>query len=500
MLTSVTKPHAVVIGAGLGGLAAAIRLGARGYRVTVLEKLEIPGGRAGVFKQDGFTFDAGPTIMTVPQVFHELWSMAGRDFADDVTLEPVTPFYTIRFDDGSTFNAQSDPEAMRREVARLSPGDVAGYDRFMADAEAIYKVGFEQLAHVPFSKFTDMLAIVPDLLKLQGWRSVYSHVAARVKDPRIRMALSFHPLFIGGNPFRATAIYSMIAYLERQYGVHWVRGGTHALVQAMVRLIQWQNNKVRLGAGVARILHNNARATGVELESGEVIAADVVVSNACAVTTYDKFLKGLNARPTLRKLKSSPQSMSLFVWYFGTKKKFETVPHHIILMGPRYKELIADIFDRKILADDMSLYLHRPTASDTSLAPAGCDAFYVLSPVPHLDADVDWRTEAPRYKARVAKRLNDTVLPGFQSEIVSERIMTPLDFEGRLSSFKGAAFGLEPVLTQSAWFRPHNKGAGLDNLYLVGAGTHPGAGVPGVISSARVLDALVPHGESLAHV
>jgi phytoene desaturase len=500
MLTSVTKPHAVVIGAGLGGLAAAIRLGARGYRVTVLEKLDIPGGRAGVFKQDGFTFDAGPTIMTVPQVFDELWAIAGRNFADDVTLKPVTPFYTIRFDDGSTFEAQSDPGAMRREVARLSPRDVAGYDRFMADSEAIYKVGFEKLAHVPFSKLTDMLAIVPDLLKLQGWRSVYSHVAARVKDPRIRMALSFHPLFIGGNPFRATAIYSMIAYLEREHGVHWVKGGTHALVQAMVKLIQWQNNKVRMNVGVQRILHDGKRATGVALENGEVIPADVVVSNACAVTTYDTLLKGLDAKPTLRKLKSSPHSMSLFVWYFGTKKKFESVPHHIILMGPRYRELIADIFDRKVLADDMSLYLHRPTASDPSLAPAGCDAFYVLSPVPHLDAKIDWAKQAPIYRQRIADRLNQTVLPGFQVEIISERIMTPLDFEGRLSSYKGAAFGLEPVLTQSAWFRPHNQGAGLSNLYLVGAGTHPGAGVPGVISSARVLDSLVPHAESYAHV
>jgi phytoene desaturase len=500
MLTSVSKPHAVVIGAGLGGLAAAIRLGARGYRVTVVEKLDIPGGRAGVFKQDGFTFDAGPTIITVPQVFEELWSMAGRNFAADVTLKPVSPFYTIRFDDGSTFNAESDPEAMRREVARLSPGDVAGYDRFMADSEAIFKVGFEKLAHVPFTNLTDMLAIVPDLLKLQGWRSVYSHVAARVKDPRLRMALSFHPLFIGGNPFRATAIYSMIAHLERQYGVHWVKGGTNVLVQAMAKLIEWQNNKVRLNAGVARILHDGKRASGIELESGEVIAADLVVSNACAVNTYEKFLKGFNAKPTLRKLTSSPHSMSLFVWYFGTQKKFESVPHHIILMGPRYKELIGDIFDKKILANDMSLYLHRPTASDPNLAPVGCDTFYVLSPVPHLDAAIDWTTEAPRYKARIAKRLSETVLPGFESEIVSERIMTPLDFEGRLSSFKGAAFGLEPVLTQSAWFRPHNKGAGLENLYLVGAGTHPGAGVPGVISSARVLDSLIPHADELAHV
>jgi phytoene desaturase len=500
MLTSVTKPHAVVIGAGLGGLAAAIRLGARGYRVTVVEKLDIPGGRAGVFKQDGFTFDAGPTIMTVPQVFEELWETAGRNFSEDVTLKPVTPFYTIRFDDGSTFNAQHDPEAMRREVAKLSPGDVKGYDRFMADSKAIFKVGFEQLAHVPFTNFADMLAIVPDLLKLQGWRSVYSHVAARVKDPRIRMALSFHPLFIGGNPFRATAIYSMIAHLEREYGVHWVKGGTHALVQAMVKLIHWQNNKVRLNAGVARIRHDGKRATGVELENGEVIAADVVVSNACTVNTYQKLLGDLGAKPTLRNLTSSPQSMSLFVWYFGTRQKFEDVPHHVILMGPRYKELIGDIFDRKILAEDMSLYLHRPTASDASLAPEGCDSFYVLSPVPHLGAKVDWKTEAERYKKKVAQRLHETVLPGFQNEIISERIMTPLDFEGRLSSYQGAAFGLEPVLTQSAWFRPHNKGAGLENFYLVGAGTHPGAGVPGVISSARVLDAIVPHGESVAHV
>jgi phytoene desaturase len=500
MLTVNKKPHVVVVGAGLGGLAAAIRLGARGFRVTVLDRLAEPGGRATVFRQDGFVFDAGPTIITAPFVLEELWRFAGEDFHADVQLQALDPFYVIRFDDGDTFTARSDVVAMRKEVQRISPNDVAGYDAFMAESEVIYKVGFEKLGHVPFASIGSMAAILPDLLKLKVWNSVHAHVAKHVRHPKLRMALSFHPLFVGGSPFRATSVYSLIAYLERQFGVHCAMGGTGAIVSAMVKLIKSQGGNVRCATDVVEITTAAGRATGVRLTSGELIAADIVVSNACAAHTYTKLIKGgAQKRWTTRKLAKSRHSMSLVVWYFGTNKQFPTVPHHTILMGPRYRGLITDIFDNKILADDMSLYLHRPTATDPSLAPEGCDSFYVLSPVPNQDSGIDWKTMAETYRKRIAKRLDETVMPGFEKHVVTQRLMTPDDFEHQLLSYKGAAFGLEPVLTQSAWFRPHNKSEELESLYLVGASTHPGAGVPGVISTARVLDIVVPSAESFAH-
>jgi phytoene desaturase len=314
------------------------------------------------------------------------------------------------------------------------------------------------------------------------------------------MALSFHPLFVGGNPFRATSVYSMIAYLERQFGVHCAMGGTGAIVDAMVRLIESQGGDVFCNSDVGEITTTQGRATGVRLVSGERVAADIVVSNACTAHTYNTLIAGgAQKRWTKRKLAKARHSMSLFVWYFGTKGKFESVPHHTIIMGPRYKGLIADIFEKKILADDMSLYLHRPTATDPSLAPTGCECFYILSPVPNQDSGIDWNLMAEPYRQRIAKRLNETMLPGFEKQIVTQRMMTPLNFEHDLLSYKGAAFGLEPVLTQSAWFRPHNKSEEIENLFLVGAGTHPGAGVPGVISTARVLDSIVPSAEVFAH-
>lgn len=500
MLKANITPNAIVVGAGLGGLAAAIRLGARGYRVTVLDRLAVPGGRATVFKQDGFTFDAGPTIITAPFVLEELWQFAGRNFYDDVRLKALDPFYVIRFDDGDTFTCRSDVNAMRAEVARISPSDVAGYENFMRESEAIYKIGFEQLGHIPFQSIGSMAAILPDLLKVKAWKSVHAHVAFHVKNPKLRMALSFHPLFVGGNPFRATCVYSMIAYLERQFGVHCAMGGTGAIVQAMVRLIESQGGSVICNAEVVEIITSQGRATGARLASGEVIKSDIVVSNACAAHTYTKLIAGgAQKRWTPRKLARARHSMSLFVWYFGTDKKFETVPHHTIVMGPRYRGLIEDIFENKILADDMSLYLHRPTASDTSLAPAGNDCFYVLSPVPNQDSGIDWKLQAEPYRQAIAKRLDETMMPNFAKHIVTERVMTPLNFENDLLSYKGAAFGLEPVLTQSAWFRPHNKSEEIENLFLVGASTHPGAGVPGVLSTARVLDLVVPPAESFSH-
>jgi phytoene desaturase len=487
------RPHAIVIGAGLGGLAAAIRLGARGYRVTVLEQLDAPGGRAYVFRQDGFIFDAGPTIITAPFLLEDLWRLCHRRLSDDVQLRAVQPFYRIRFDDGEVLDCSADERSMREQIERIAPGDFSGYQRFLKASEDIYNVAFERLAHLPFDSLQDMLRLVPDLWRLRSYRSIYGLAASFVKNPRLRFALSFHPLFVGGNPFTTTSIYGLIAFLERRWGVHCAVGGTGTIVTGMVKLIEGQGGEVRCAARVKSVATEGRRAIGVMMADGQVLRSDIVVSNADSASTYRELVpQRLRRHWSDAKIRRAKYSMSLFVWYFGTSKQFPEVPHHTILAGPRYRELLRDIFERKVLAKDFSLYLHRPTASDASLAPAGCDAFYVLSPVPHLQAGTDWNVEGERYRVAIARHLSATMLPDFERFVVSSRIMTPLDFQDRLLSYRGAAFGMAPSLTQSAWFRPHNRSEDIDNLFLVGAGTHPGAGVPGVLSSARVLDTVVP--------
>jgi phytoene desaturase len=494
-----SPPHAVVIGSGFGGLAAAVRLGARGYRVTVLERLDAPGGRAYVFHQDGFTFDTGPTIVTAPFLLDELWELCGRRFADDVDLRLMSPFYRIRFDDGDVFDYSGEPEAVRAEVRRFAPRDGAGYDRYMSRSEAIFRVGFEQLGHVPFDSWSDMARIVPQMIRLESYRTVYGLVSKYIRDPRMRMVLSFHPLLIGGNPFSVTSIYALISFLERRWGVYSAMGGTGSLVRGLVGLIKGQGGEVRCGADVEEITLSGRRAIGVRLATGEQIPADIVISNADAAWTYRHLVPAaVRRRWTDRRVDRARYSSGLFIWYFGTRKQYPAVPHHSILLGPRYRGLLEDIFERKVLASDMSLYLHHPTATDPALAPAGCDTFYALAPVPHLGGGTDWSQAAEPYRAAIARYLSKTVLPDLESNLVTSRVATPLDFQDRLLSYRGAGFSLEPVLTQSAWFRPHNRSEDVDGLFLVGAGTHPGAGVPGVLSSARVLDRVVPHASNLA--
>ena len=487
------RPSAVVIGSGFGGLAAAIRLGARGYGVTVLEKLDGPGGRAYVFRQDGFTFDAGPTIITAPFLLEELWELCGRRLSDDIDLRPLSPFYRIRFHDGEIFECFGDRGRMLEQVARFSPGDVEGYLRFLRFAEENLSVGFERLGHKPFGSWRDMARIAPDLLRLGSYRSLYSMVRRHIKDPRLRFAFSFHPLFIGGNPFDVTAIYSLISSLEQRWGVHYAMGGTGEIVKGMVGLIERQGGTLRCGEEVSEILVQRGQATGVRLKSGEKVTADVTVTNADAAWTYRHLIRGdARRRWTNRRLDKARYSMSLFVWYFGTRRRYPGVAHHTVLLSPRYEDLLRDIFHRKILPPDFSLYLHRPTATDPSMAPAGCDGFYVLSPVPNLESGIDWNGKAGEYRRAISRHLSETILPGLEENLITSRIMTPIDFRDRLLSVRGAAFSLEPVLTQSAWFRPNNASEDVRRLYLVGAGTHPGAGVPGVLSSARVLDSVVP--------
>ncbi len=491
---SIAMANAVVIGSGVGGLAAAARLAARGYRVTVLEKLDAPGGRAYVYRQGGFTFDAGPTIITAPHIFEELWKSCGGVLSDDVELHPCDPFYKIRFDDGAVFSYSADPEKMRAEIARFSPGDVEGYDRFMKASGEIFDVAFTELVDKPFHSLLFTLQAAGDLIRLQGYRSVFGKVSDYFKHPQLQVAFSFHPLLIGGNPFTTTAYYCLIAHLESKFGVHYAVGGTGALVRGMVSLIERNGGTVRCNAGVSRILTEGGRVSGVELENGERIQADIIVSNADPATTYGKLLgHQKRKRWTDAKIRRGKYSMSLFVWYFGTNRKFETVGHHTMVLGPRYKGLLDDIFHKYRQTEDFSLYLHRPTASDPSLAPDGCDAFYVLSPVPNLASGVDWTAFAEPYRQAVQARLEETLMPGLGEAVITSHHISPIDFQERLSSYRGAAFALEPNLLQSAWFRPHNKSEEVEGLYLAGAGTHPGAGLPGVVSSAKIVADLAPN-------
>lgn len=490
-------PHAIVVGAGLGGLAAAVRLLVRGYRVTVVDRLDQPGGRARVFQQDGYTFDAGPTLITAPFLFDELWALAGERREDHVEVVPISPFYRIRFDDGSFFNYTGDAEAMRREVARFSPSDVAGYDRFLKKSEAIFEVGFQELGHVPFGRVADMARIVPAMAALESQRTVYSLVSKYIKDDRLRQVFSFHPLLVGGNPFSTTSIYTLIAHLERHWGVWYAMGGTGAMVRGIADLIGRLGGALRLGETVEEIVVDatgrKPRAMGVRLETGETIPADLVISNADAAWTYKKLVRPEYRRHwTDDRLDRARYSMSLFVWYFGTDRSYPDVAHHTILLGRRYQPLLDDIFHKKSLAEDFSLYLHRPTATDPAMAPEGHDAFYVLSPVPHLDCAADWTAEAERYRKSIERYLGAAVLPDLSKHVTASLTLTPQGFLDDYLAVKGAAFSLEPTLTQSAYFRPHNASEDVDGLFLVGAGTHPGAGMPGVLSSARVLDTVVP--------
>jgi phytoene desaturase len=485
--------HAIVIGSGFGGLAAAVRLRARGYEVTVLEALDQPGGRARVFRQDGFTFDAGPTVITAPYLLDELFALSGRRAADYFELMPVDPFYRILFHDGSTFDYVGEDERLYAEIARFDPRDVDGYRRMVRHAQRIFDVGYTQLADRPFTRVTDMLRVLPAMVRLGSHRSVYDVVSSYIRDDRLRQAFSFEPLLVGGDPFRTTSIYLLIHWLERKWGVHFARGGTTAIVHGLVRLLHELEVDVRLNAPVARILVRNGRTTGVELENGERIDADLVVANADPSYVYGTMIDAQHRRRhTARRLGRVRQSMGLFVSYFGTSRQYPDLAHHTIVLGPRYRGLLRDIFQRRVLADDFSLYLHAPTRSDATLAPPGHEAFYVLSPVPNNRSGVDWSARAAEYEDRILESLERRLLPGLTSAIVTRTRMTPHEFEHDLRSVDGSAFGPEPVLTQSAYFRYHNVSDDVGGLYFVGAGTHPGGGVPGVLSSAKVLDRVVP--------
>jgi phytoene desaturase len=492
MLDGTSGPSAIVVGAGFGGIAAALRLRAKGWRVTLIDRAHELGGRAQVFEKDGFRHDAGPTVITAPFLFDELFALFGKDRRDFVTFVPLAPWYRFRFYDGTTFDYGGGVDDTLAEIRRIEPGDADGYLAMLKQSRIMFEKAFTELADQPFHEMATMLRQGLSLAKLRANRTVWQLVSAYLTHPNLRQAFSIQPLLLGGDPFDTTSIYSLIHYLERQWGVYFAMGGTGKLVAALRNLLVDEGVAIRLGETVSRILIENGTAKGVLLESGEAIAADIVVSNADPMHLYRTMIPS-NVQPIATRVKKrSRLSMGLFVLYFGTRRKYPDVAHHTIWMGPRYRELLKDIFRRRILPEDFSLYLHRPTATDASFAPEGCDSFYVLCPAPNLLAPIDWAIEGPRLQSRIVDALDRTILPGLKESITADFFMTPRDFETRYLSYAGAGFSIAPYFSQSAWFRFHNRAEGLRNLYLTGAGTHPGAGIPGVLCSAKVVDRLVP--------
>lgn len=481
------KLRAAVIGSGFGGLALAIRLQAAGLRTVIFEKRDLPGGRAYVFRDAGFTFDAGPTVITAPHCLREIFALAGRSLDDYVELLPVEPFYRLFWEDGYGFDYSADQELIERQIKAKCPSDLEGYKKFLKYSSEVFEQGYEKLAHVPFLYWSSMVSVAPQLIRLKAYRSVYSMVAKHISDPHLRQLFSFHSLLVGGNPFTTTSIYTLIHCLERKWGVFFPKGGTGALVQALVRLYQELGGELRLNTEISEIRTDGERVTGVADCAGNEEHFDLIASNADVVHTYNKLLgREPRARSMARRLGRMNYSMSLFLIYFGTRRQYANLLHHNIIFGPRYRELLGDIFSRGRLADDFSLYLHAPSQSDPELAPPGCETFYVLSPVPHLGKlDIDWQVEGPRYAERILSYLEKHYMPNLRREIVTQRIFTPRDFQVELNSHYGSAFSLEPRLLQSAYFRVPNRARKIKGLYFVGAGTHPGAGIPGVVNSAK---------------
>lgn len=483
--------RAIVIGAGFGGIASALRLRSKGYDVTLIDRCGALGGRAQVFERDGFRHDAGPTVITAPFLFEELFLLFGERMAEHINLVPLKPWYRFCFSDGETFDYGGTLEETLAEISRIEPRDCDGYLALLAHSKRIFEIGFTELSAQPFDRFMTMVRQIPRLVGLGSYRSVWGLVSRHMSNPQLRQAFSIQPLLLGGNPFETTSIYGLIHFLERAHGVHFAMGGTGAITKALGELMERQFIKIKLRTTVAAINVRDGIARSVTLDDGRTMTADVIVSNCDPAHLYGS-METAQARSTKLKLAAAHFSMGLFVVYFGTTRTYPEVAHHTIWFGGRYRELLRDIFDRKVLAEDFSLYLHRPTATDASFAPPNCDSFYVLCPVPNLQGQIDWTKEGPRLKDRIVKALGKNILPNLGATITGDFFITPENFRQDYLSAHGAGFSIAPLFRQSAWFRFHNRAEGIQNLFLVGAGTHPGAGVPGVLCSAKVVDALIP--------
>ena len=485
--------NSIVIGSGFGGIAAALRLRAKGHDVTLIEKHQDLGGRARVFKRNGFTFDGGPTVITAPYLINELFELFKKNPKDYIELSPLKIWYQFIFEDRSKFNYSGNENEMKAQIGEFSQEDVQGYEKLVNFTKKIFDKGFTELADVPFDKPFVMLQQLPALLKLKSYKSVYSLVSSYIKNEKLRRMLSMHPLLVGGNPFTTTSIYGLILYLEKKWGIHYSMGGTGNIIKGFEKLMNEVGIKVIKGNEVKKIISKNTKITGVQLSNNNTINADIVICNADPPAVYEKLLDGNSNNSFLFnwKKKRMEYSMGLFVYYFGTKKIYENVEHHTIKFGNKYKEHLDDIFDKKKLNEDISYYLHRPSATDKSMAPEGNDCFYVLVPVPNNQSGINWNTEGEKMKRLIINKMEKDLMPNLKENIIEDFYLTPDYFEKDLNTKFGSGFSIQPKFTQSAYFRFHNKSEIYDGLYFVGAGTHPGAGVPGVLSSAKVLDKIL---------
>ena len=480
----------IVIGSGFGGIATSLRMRAKGYEVTLVEKHSDLGGRARVFKKDKFIYDGGPTVITAPYLFEELFALFNKKISNYVKIVPLNLWYRFVFDDGEKFDYSGDDQSMQNQIEKYSKQDYLGFKKLVSFTEKIFNKGFTDLSSKPFNKFGFMIKQIPALLKLKSYQSVYKLVSSFISNEKLRRVFSMHPLLVGGNPFTTTSIYTLILFLEKKWGIHYALGGTGSVVKALEKLMLEENIKILKNSDVTEILTNNKKVTGVKINNETSLTCDYIICNSDPPNVYKNLLRSDNNYSFLfkQKIKRMDYSMGLFVYYFGSKKQYKDVAHHTIYFGKSYKEHLAKIFDKKILSDDISYYLHRPSATDPSMSPKGQDAFYVLVPVPNNLSGIDWNRQGEKFKNLVLNKMDESVLPGIKENVVSDFYLTPDYFEKELSTLHGSGFSIQPKFTQSAYFRFHNQSEVFKNLYFVGAGTHPGAGMPGVLSSAKVLD------------
>ena len=482
----------IVIGSGFGGIAAALRLRAKNHDVTLIEKHPDLGGRARVFKKNGFTFDGGPTVITAPYLINELFELFNKKPENYIKFKPLETWYRFIFEDGMKFDYSGNENQMKDQIEKINKDDVKGYEELVKFTKKIFDKGFTELADVPFDKPLVIMKQLPSLLKLKSYKSVYSLVSSYIKNKNLRCMFSMHPLLVGGNPFTTTSIYSLILFLEKKWGIHYSMGGTGNIIKGLERLMNEQGIKLIKGHEVTNIISSNNKIEGVKLDNQKEINSDNVICNADPPAVYEKLLTKKKFSTLFQwKKKRMEYSMGLFVYYFGTKKTYDDVEHHTIKFGEKYKEHLDDIFNKKKLNNDISYYLHRPSATDKSMAPKGHDCFYVLIPVPNNQSKINWTIEGNKMKNLIIDKMEKALLPNLRKNIVEDFFLTPDYFEKELNTKYGSGFSIQPKFTQSAYFRFHNKSEVCKGLYFVGAGTHPGAGVPGVLSSAKVLDKII---------